>query len=144
MKTTFFETDYCVVELLPQLRTVFIDWKDFPGSANFRTGMDQIIEAMAQSGFTKVLSDTTRLGAIAPEDQEWSVVDWNPRALAKGFSAIALILPQDAFAQFSIDEVMQNASEAQAGRTLQGFFDSMAAAEAWLAGAGNVSQLKQN
>jgi len=44
-----------------------------------------------------VIGDTTYLGAIHPNDQQWSATEWVQSALQVGHSKLALIIPADVF-----------------------------------------------
>lgn len=120
---------------LKQHKILQVSWVDYPSSDEFREGMNKILDTMEEHGLEKILTETSRLGAISPEDQEWVLADWVPRSQQRiTYKAIALVLSTDIFNQLSIDSIMadERATTTQTGTLQQRYFDSLEAGRAWL------------
>jgi hypothetical protein len=82
--------------------------------------MDKLIQLMREKKIGKVLTGTRRMGAISPEDQDWSFHNWLPRAVEAGHRCIALMASEDILRLMSVegtDFVSQYFSNPRAGRT---------------------------
>ncbi len=106
MEKFYFKTQYILLQYNEQEKYIVANWLQFPLSEEFRTGMDQIIRLMEENKIGKVLTDTRKMGAISPDDQDWSITDWLPRAFKAGYRRIALVISEDIFNQMSVEDIM--------------------------------------
>lgn len=103
--------------------------KNFTSGEEFREYMDGIINAVEDHDTTRVLADTSEFdAALSQDDQEWSVVDWAPRAEDAGVESLALVMPENVVAKMSVDSVMNMADD----NIARDVFDDRGDAEAWL------------
>jgi len=68
-----------------------------PTSAEYREGMNAMIDAMKHFKAGKVIFDLTLAGALHPDDQHCQFPIGNPRAVNAGQSHVALVLASDIF-----------------------------------------------
>ncbi len=61
---------------------------------------------MRESGVVKLLSDTRNMGAIDPDNQDWSIQDWLPRAFGAKYRRFAILVSDDIFNQLSVQDIM--------------------------------------
>lgn len=108
---------------------VVAKWIVTPTSAEFREGLDAMLAAMKKFDTGKLVVDTTFLGAIHPDDQQWSANDWYKKAREVGYNQIALIVPTDIFTKMSVQDTMDSVQE-QAVNT--GYFDNIDSAVEWI------------
>jgi hypothetical protein len=109
---------------------VYLKWGSMVDEQEFREAMDKVIDLMKENGTGKILSNSTQLGALSEEDQVWSVEDWLPRALAIGYSAIAIIVSEDIFGQMAVEDVLNSVSE-KSPIKIQ-YFDNEEKATEWM------------
>jgi len=107
-------------------------WKKEPTSEEFREGMNLLIELMNKNSTGALLSNTTSIGAISPEDQEWSYTDWLQRALTIGYHSFAVIISTEIFAQMSVEDVLSEVETGESKLKTQ-HFNSEEKAREWLA-----------
>ncbi|MGB3617758.1 MAG: STAS/SEC14 domain-containing protein [Catalinimonas sp.] len=112
------------------VHAIFINWKTAPTSAEFRDGMNAVLDMMRKHNTGVLLGDTCNLGALNPDDQAWSFGPWLQEALSVGYERFAVVISPDIFAQMSVEDTLQ---EVQATTTVTiRYFDDLAAARAWL------------
>ncbi|MGD1843845.1 MAG: hypothetical protein ACFB10_00450 [Salibacteraceae bacterium] len=128
---TYFNSEYLQVSGDDTIGCSVVEWKRFATSEEFRNGMNQTMGLMKEKGYTKILSNSSNLGPIAPEDQKWVIEEWLPQALALGYNKIALIVPKDVFSQLAVDDIMEEANEVSP--VDDKYFDNVDEAASWLA-----------
>jgi len=104
----YFETDFVTVSYDKANHLLILKWKVTPTSDEFREGLNSLIPAMEYFKTGMVIGDTTYLGAIHPNDQQWSATEWVQSALQVGHSKLALIIPSDVFTKMSMDGAMSH------------------------------------
>lgn len=96
---------------------------------DFRVVLDTGIELLAEHGARKWLSDDRNNSSLTPEDSEWAMTDWQPRAIEVGWEYWAVVLPESVVGQMNMSAfIHQNRS---AGVQVQIFTDPLQAL-AWL------------
>jgi len=113
-----------------ELDAIVETWVTSPTSEEFRTGMNKIIDLMAEHKTGALLGDTKELGALSEEDQQWSFTDWLARALEVGYHSFAVIISSDIFAQMSVEDTLTEV-QAKTTVTIQYFGDEDKARE-WI------------
>jgi len=61
----------------------------------FRDVMNQGLAVLERYGATKWLSDDRKNAEFTPEDIQFALTDWGPRAAAAGWKFWALVVPED-------------------------------------------------
>ncbi len=120
----------CTLGYENDCKSVFLSWNTTPASDEFRFVMDQLIDGMADRNTGKILTDTTNMGAISAEDEQWSVTDWLERALRVGYRSLAILLPNEIFTQLKVNEVVAQ-TEGADPVTVQ-YFSDLSDARKWL------------
>lgn len=130
-QVSFYENDIVIISYLPDSQSILCQWKDFPDSAEFRNGMNEMEKAMLKYNTNTILADSRKQGAISPEDQHWALYDWGLEAKEKlgTKQKVAIVVPDDIFAQLSLDAVMSDSAVAE---TDMSYFPDPDAAEKWL------------
>lgn len=125
----YFESDYFFVKYSAATRAVVSKWLTTPTSAEFRKGMDILLQAFEDYKTGRAISDTTCLGALLPEDQEWAATDWYMRAVKIGFSHNAIIMPHDLFTEISVQSTLDSIED---NVTTIRYFNNMKDAMVWI------------
>jgi hypothetical protein len=75
------------------------------------------------------LADLRNLGVVSQDDQTWSNTDWFPRAVQGGIRYMAIVVPENVIARWSVDSIVQRVTEANL--TIH-YFDNTEQAKEWL------------
>ena len=110
---------------------IYMKWGASFDENEFRQGMNDLIKMMKEHQTGKILSNNLNMGAIDEADQQWSVEDWLPRALAVGYSAIAIIVSEDLFGKMAVEDILDDASSKSPIKI--NYFDGEEKAIKWLA-----------
>jgi hypothetical protein len=71
---------------------------------DFRHILDTGADLLRKHGAQKWLSDVRENSALSPEDTEWSMNNWFPRAKSAGWKFWALVVPPDLMARMNLKE----------------------------------------
>ncbi|WP_333819195.1 hypothetical protein [Ohtaekwangia sp.] len=124
----YFKSEFFKITYLQDINIIASAWTTPPSSEEFRQGMEHLLHAIQHFKTGKLISDTTYMGAIFPEDQEWAATDWYQRAAAAGFSHNAIIVPHDIFTELSVETILDRVDK----RMIRAFFDNENAAMEWI------------
>ncbi|PLX01334.1 MAG: hypothetical protein C0594_13285 [Marinilabiliales bacterium] len=91
----------------------------------FIMGHDYLVEHKA----TNWLSDIRLQGVVGPASSKWLQEEMIPKAVANGLRRIAVIMDQDAFKKFYINNIKK---EADSNKIQLRYFDSTEEANMWL------------
>ena len=111
---------------------VRIDWQTAPMSRlELRAVYEHTLHLLRRSGLRKVLSDHRLMPPYTPEDRDWLLHNWVPRAIAEaGYSHCAVVQVDD---EFNHQTTQQLAAEvAQQTKLAVQYFDQLAPAQTWL------------
>jgi hypothetical protein len=111
------------------LSCVVMEWKRFVEGEDFRRGLNTGLKLVQEKHATRWLADLRQIGVIAPEDQEWSNVDWFPRAVVAGLTRMAIVIPENIIAKWSVDRIMNRVHNTNL--TVH-HFDNVEQARVWL------------
>jgi len=85
---------------------------------------------MGEKRIGKVLTDTRTMGAISPEDQDWTIQEWLLRAFKVNYRRIAVVISKDIFNQMSVEDIMNRVEGVD---FVTKYFPSVEEGKAWLA-----------
>jgi hypothetical protein len=91
----------------PVDRYIYHTFKQPIGGEPFRHILDTGLEHLREQKATKWLSDDRENAAFAPEDIEFAVTDWGPRAAQAGWKFWALIVPETFAGQASMTSIVE-------------------------------------
>lgn len=94
-------------------------------------GLEFMIEKKKIHGKIAWLPDTTQMAGSAVE--EWTVNNWNPRALASGIEYVAFVLSDNVFGQMQVHNYVDLIAEDQSDRKMKTkVFTDLKSAKDWL------------
>ncbi|SKC65192.1 hypothetical protein [Ohtaekwangia koreensis] len=124
----YLETECALFTYDENSYSIIITWKTPPLSVEFRDNVKTLLSVMEHFKTGKVVSDITNFGILHPDDQEWATSEWFKEAIKVGYSHQAIILPNDAYLQWVIEEtgrpVMNTVTTA--------YFNNLEAAIKWI------------
>lgn len=128
-ESVHFDSDYLTIQYDADIDAVVMDWHDFTKGEQFRDGLDRGLDLVKSENSRNWLADLRDLGAVDQDDQEWSNEDWFPRAIQAGLENMAIVKPESAIAEMSVDNIMQ---EVEGTDLVTHHFDDREQAREWL------------
>jgi hypothetical protein len=92
----YLDTPYVLVRWDGEGPWVFVQWKAWANSAEYRAAQEAVIIALRENHASRNLIDSTDSRVVSDDDQQWLVEDWMPRAVAAGRRWTAIVLPKSA------------------------------------------------
>lgn len=126
----YFESNYFIVKYSEATHAIVSKWITSPTSEEFRDGLEVLLQAMMHFKTSKMVSDTTYMGALLSKDQEWAASHWYMRASKIGFSHNAIIIPSDIFTEMSVQSTLDAIEDKV---TVTRYFDNLEDAIVWIA-----------
>ena len=75
---------------------VFVEWKAWANSTEYRAAHEAILGAIRDHRAARLLIDARHAKVISEEDQRWLDADWIPRAVTAGRRWTAVVMPSSA------------------------------------------------
>lgn len=127
--TIHFDAPYLTIHWESDTRCVRMEWKQFTYGETFRRALDHGLDRLRQEQASCWLADCRNLGVLLKADQQWTVEDWFPRALAAGLRRLAIVEPLRVVPTWSVQGIMR---EVRDPNIQVAYFSSLEAARAWL------------
>lgn len=118
---------YLTIETNQENRWIFVDWQGYLTAENIKTGANAYTDALARSGFSRVLNDTRSVRGPWDHSMDWVINEWAPNAAKAGLRHFAMITSPATLAEGSAANFYAQLTAFQGA-----VFDNMAEAEAWL------------
>lgn len=87
------------------LNAVRMTWNGYATSEQFRAGTELMLDTLSANKANKVLADIRAMELIGSNDQHWLENNFVPRAIEKGFRALAIVQPEAYFTKVSVESV---------------------------------------
>ncbi len=123
------EFDFLDIHWCAETQTVVMTWKRFVKGDQFRAGLDEGLNLLSANRSANWLADLRDLGTVTKEDQEWSNVDWYPRAILAGIRNMAIIMPRSVLSTMSVKNILTKVQDIDVETR---YFDSVDDAQDWL------------
>jgi hypothetical protein len=89
----YLETPYILIRWDAAGPWVYVRWKAWAKSAEYREAQETVITALRENHASRNLIDSKDSRVVTEADQHWLVEDWMPRAAAAGRRWTAIVLP---------------------------------------------------
>jgi hypothetical protein len=109
---------------------VYLEFKGFATSAEFRSGTMMVIDAIRERKATSLISDNRRLEVVTNEDQLWLRDTLVPQAAAGGLKRAALVVAHQGLGRYASQEIV---NRLPSGMFVTRTFDSLDDAKKWIA-----------
>lgn len=129
----FFQSKTTTISILSEINCIFCVTKGFQPSPVYREQADKQIEAFAKFNAHGIIWDLREAEVITQEDQDWTINDWQPRAVQAGYRRGAIVIPQNIFGHLSVKRVISQvqSSDKYVDVSVQYFTDTPSAYE-WM------------
>ncbi len=105
---TILDNEFATLLYHPEKRIVHHSYHQQTAGAEFRKLLSAGIEVMQANQATKWLSDNRNSMVLAPEDSQWAMNDWFPRAVQAGWKYWAIVVPESAMTKFNLMEFIDS------------------------------------
>jgi hypothetical protein len=125
----YLEAPYVLIRWDPDGQWVFVQWKAWANSNEYRAAQEMVITALRENHASRNLIDSTDSRVVTEEDQQWLVEDWIPRAIAAGRRWTAIVLPKSALGRTIAENIDKHP---RSNRVKVEHFETVEQAAAWL------------
>ena len=109
----FFLSDECDIFYNEDLHIVQSVWKGvYAEGETLRKIFNELIHALESKKASIIIADAREMLIINQNDQQWTINDWYPRAIAAGFRYQGLILSKDTFNELTVKRISKEYDEA--------------------------------
>jgi hypothetical protein len=129
----YLDTAYVCVRWESGGRFLFVEWKEWADSPEYRAAHEAILGAIREHHAARLLIDALHARVISDEDQRWLGAEWIPRAVAAGRRWTAIVMPSSALVKTIVENIDNRAPNTA---TETRYFDSVTGARAWLSTVG--------
>jgi hypothetical protein len=106
-----------------------VTWRDDIDGEPYRDGMDRLLEHVERHDVSDILFDSREQGRQTQADREWTIEDWQPRAVDAGVERVAVVYPTDPVARQTVDMAARKKTVSDMDRL---FTSDIEAARNWL------------
>ena len=108
------EFPYLTIMWDEETRSVISQWHGGHVGRNIKEGLDSALEEYkTHLPGAQWIGDTTDIGVIGLEEQEWINTDWFPRFLATGVQFMGVVQPKSAVARLMVDQIVSKVPSTQ-------------------------------
>jgi hypothetical protein len=104
---TLIQNEYATLVYHPDSKIVHHTFLKPISGQYFRDVLNMGIETLNKYNATKWLSDDRNNSAMPPEDSEWSLTDWYPRAAQSGWKYWAMVVPNDILGRMDVKRYIE-------------------------------------
>ena len=122
---------YAIVQYDAQNKWVYLKYLGFVPSAEYHLIIQELLELSNSKKATKMLTDLTQMGVVAPADQKWMAEYWVGHANAE-LRFTAIVLPQAVLANMSLKSLNKLFDADTQDTSNSRNFASESEASAWL------------
>jgi hypothetical protein len=125
----YLETPYILIRWDAEGPWVYVQWKAWAQSAEYRAAQEVVITALRENHASRNLIDSKDSRVVTDADQRWLVEDWMPRAAAAGRRWTAIVLPTSSLGRTIAENIDKHP---RSMNTEVAHFETVEDAAAWL------------
>lgn len=126
----YLDKPYIKVAYHPQLNIIVHSWNGFSSYNEIQEVGKRTLEAVLKERATRVLYDTRGLEVLDDKSRNYISIEFTIKMIRAGINFSATIMPEDPFAQFSIEEMRHRMERHLPGRIK--YFTTVNKAIDWL------------
>ena len=89
-----YEERWATIRFDDSVHAVWVEWKSYAEGEQYRSALEAMVELLRQKKSSRLLADCRHIGPVTQADQQWSNLDWRPRAIGAGLRWIAIVAPR--------------------------------------------------
>lgn len=101
------DTEYATVRYDDEHEFIYHTFHQPIGGEHFRTTLNTGLDTLVKHKAVKWLSDDRKNAEFAPEDAQFAITDWGPRAAKGGWKFWALVVPESLAGRDSMQGIVQ-------------------------------------
>lgn len=105
------EYPFVKIEVEEENQSIIMSWSGSFTSELYREAMDYSLDLVASKNLKYWLTNSSNIGLIKPEDQNWTSQTLLPRLSELGVEKVAIIVPDDLNSHMAIASIMVNGKE---------------------------------
>jgi len=125
----YLETPYILIRWDAEGGWVYVQWKAYAASAEYRAAQELVITALRENHGSRNLIDSKDSRVVTEADQRWLIEDWMPRAAAAGRRWTAIVLPTSPLGRTIAENIDKHPRSVN---TEVAHFETVEDAAAWL------------
>lgn len=125
----YYDESWATIRFDGPAHAVWVEWKSYAEGDQYRSVLDAMVEMFRQKRSSRLLADCRNMGPVTQADQQWSNLDWRPRALAAGLRWVAIVSPRAAVARLSIKQMVTTINNVE---LVTNNFDDLELARTWV------------
>ncbi|MCC5945323.1 MAG: hypothetical protein JJT94_10330 [Bernardetiaceae bacterium] len=110
-KINLYEASYATIYHYPACNAFFITWLRQANNAEYRHVLSRAIELIESYNISLWIANMQKAGIVSLENQQWFREDIVPRAIHAGIRRAGIILSEDAFNRFYLNNTIQKTKE---------------------------------
>jgi len=91
------------IRLDGDIDALVVEWNSDIDGEPYREGMERLLEHVERRGVSDVLFDSRAQGRMEAADREWTIDDWQSRAVEAGLERVAVVYPTERVARQTVD-----------------------------------------
>jgi hypothetical protein len=128
----YYDDAFITVSWVVEWQCVLVTWKKFAEGEDYRYGLNKTLELFQLKTSHLLLSDSRLQGVVTSANQTWTVQEWREWMLQAGLRKSAVLIPERATTQMSLNHMLKNRPSNNRGASQTAFFSSIEEASAWL------------
>lgn len=132
----FYDKPFCQIFFDPKSSAVVIHWIGYSQSSEFREACNKSLELLILKNATYMIADNKEGRVVTPEDQQWMLDEWFPKAYENGYRGSAVIMPTNMFRELAVKNIANNLEK---GKFIVQYVDNLEDAQQWILSLNNNS-----
>jgi hypothetical protein len=104
-----YDKEYLSIQYISEQKLIYLVWKRFATSAQFREGLNFALETVKENGIELWLANLKLMEVIAPADEEWASHTWFPLLGKSTIRKMAIVTSLDYFNNTSVKRIVSTA-----------------------------------
>lgn len=108
---TILDNEYCRIDHVDALKAIRLQYKRSLKSDEFKNAFLTVLREFEKTECENYLSDSTKQGVVAMDNQKWLETEIIPKAVKAGLKRIVTVVPKDVFTKFYVDNIKAKAEQ---------------------------------
>ncbi|MCS6905813.1 MAG: hypothetical protein RML72_04160 [Bacteroidia bacterium] len=97
--------------IIPEIKALWVEWFGYPTEEEYKAIILDGLEVLKEKKLEYWIADTRKLELISESANEWTIAVATPLAVKNGLLKLGFLLPEEYLAQFSVEELANNAAK---------------------------------
>ena len=97
--------------IIPEIKALWVEWFGYPSEEEYKSIILDGLNLVKERSLEHWIGDARNLELISESANLWTITDALPIGVQNGLRRLSFLMPQEFFAQFSVEEVAENMKE---------------------------------